>query len=161
MTYFIKTATCAVALTLGSGAFAVTPIKSVDVDVDLEAIQNAEAATFWTDIAEDIETEIATRIVSQIEEDGAALSIDIDELSLANTFQTTFGSAENYLVGDVLISNPLKTTDHQFYTLKVSFEQARAYLPENVDFNELTSDSPYYYDSMVDAFADNVVSKLK
>lgn len=161
MTHKITTTVCAAALLIGGSAIAMTPVQSVEVDVDLDAIKNAKAASYWTEVADDLENEIVARLTSQVDEKGASVSIDIDEVALANTFESTFGWQENYLIGDVLISNPLNTTDHQFYTLKVSFEQAKAYLPETVDFSTMSSDSPYYYKSMVDAFADHVVAKLQ
>ncbi len=161
MTIKFKSALCAAALLTGSAALAVTPIGNVNVDVDLDAIQNAKAANYWTDIADDLENEIVARLASQIEEQGASVSVDIDELSLANTFESTFGWEESYLIGDVSVSNLQDNSDHDFYTLKVSFQQAQAFFPEGVDFNKLTSDSPYYYESMIDAFADNVVEKLQ
>ncbi len=161
MTNTLKTTVCAAALIFGGSAIAATPIQSVSVDVDLNAIQNAKAANYWTDVADDLEEEIVSRVTDIVDEKGASLSIDIDEVSLANSFERTFGWEENFMVGDVLISNPFDNSQHEFYTLKVSFEQAKAYFPENTDFEAITSDSPDYYESMIDAFAENVVSKLQ
>lgn len=161
MTNLTKTTSYLAAFLLGSAALAVTPVQSVDVEVNLDAIENAKAANYWTDIADDLQAEIIARLAPQVGKEGASVSIDIDEVSLANTFESTLGWADNYLVGDVLISNLNDNSDHQFYTLKVSFEQAKAYLPTATNLDELTSDSPYYYESMVDAFAENVVSKLQ
>ncbi len=161
MTFKMKATATAAALIIGGSAIAATPIQNVDVDVDLDAVQNATAAAYWTDVADDLENEIVSRLTSQIDNDGASLSIDIDEVSLANTFEKTFGWEENFLIGDVLISNPLDASAHEFYTLKVSFENAKSYLPEDMDLATVTNDSPYYYESMIEAFADNVVAKLK
>lgn len=151
----IKPMTVAAALLAGSAAMALTPVESVEVDVDLSAIQNERAATYWTDIADDLETAIVSRLTPQLADDGASISVDIDEVSLANTFERTFSTEDSFLIGDVKISGEPK------YTLKVSFEQARVFMPENVDLTTITFDSPYYYTSMIDAFADNVANKLQ
>lgn len=161
MTHDIKCATLAATFFVATSATAMTPVGSVSVDVDLAAIQNERAATYWTDIADDLETALVARLTDQLSEDGASVSIDIDELSIANTFESTFGWEESFLTGDVLIADVNDQSAYENYTLKVSFEQAIVYMPENVDLSTLATDSPHYYQSMIAAFADNVVEKLK
>jgi hypothetical protein len=64
------------------------------------------------------------------------------------------------LVGDVEIEIPGQGNDER-YTLTVQADQMKAYFPNGVVVSDLTAGSEEYYTAMVNAFADNVVEKLK
>lgn len=134
-------------------------VQSVEVEADLTAVENTEAASVWKDLSSDLETEIAERLVSKIGEDGASIEIEIDSVELANSLSQAMGVADSKLVGDVEIDAPglFNKVD---YTLTVSGEQAVAYYPDGTQVADLTVGSEVYYNAMLDAFADNVVSKL-
>lgn len=134
-------------------------VQSVEVEADLTAVENTEAASVWRDLSSDLETEIAERLVSKIGEDGASIEIEIDSVELANSLSQAMGVADSKLVGDVEIDAPglFNKVD---YTLTVSGEQAVAYYPDGTQVADLTVGSEVYYNAMLDAFADNVVSKL-
>ena len=152
------TLTAAAAL-FATSAIASTEVQSVEVEADLTAIENSAAASVWKDLSADLETEIAERLVSKIGEDGASIEIEIDSVELANSFSQAVGVADSKLVGDVEIDAPglFNKID---YTLTVSGEQAVAYYPDGTEMADLTVGSEVYYNAMLDAFADNVVSKL-
>ncbi|PTX57242.1 hypothetical protein C8N43_1908 [Litoreibacter ponti] len=152
---YTRPAAAALILLGASAATAMTPVEQVTVNVDLAALENERAATYWNEIADDLEVAIIERLTPQLSEEGASVEIDLDEVSLANSFESTLGLEENFLIGDVKISGEPK------YTLKVSYEQAAAFFPQTADTDGALYDSPHYYDGMIDAFADNVVSKLK
>ncbi len=159
MTRFMINTTAAFTLA-ASTALAATPVKEIDVEVDLAAIENIQAAQVWTEIGGDLETAIAERIVNQLDDSGARVLIDIDEVQLANSFQQAIGASEAVLVGDVNIKVP-GIANNENYTLSVQAEQAKAYFPDGTVMSDLTMSSDAYYTAMVNAFADNVVEKLK
>lgn len=153
------TLTAAAAL-FATAAAASTDVQSVEVEADLTAIENVEAASVWKSLSDDLETEIAERLVTKIGEEGASIEIEIDSVELANSFTQSLGIADSKLVGDVEIDAPglFNKID---YTLTVSGEQAVAYYPDGTEVADLTVGSEVYYEAMLDAFADNVVSKLQ
>ncbi|WP_299965545.1 hypothetical protein [uncultured Roseobacter sp.] len=149
----------ATALLLSTGAYAASSVQSVEVEADLTAVQNAEAAQVWGNLSADLEAEIAERLVSRIDDEGATVEVDIDEIELANMFTQTIGTADSKLVGDVEIDAP-GLFNKMDYTLTVSAEQAMAYYPSGTTPGEVLVDSQVYYDAMLDAFADNIASKF-
>lgn len=142
-----------------TAAQAADTVTEVEVEADLTAIENVEAAKVWTDLPSDLEAEIVERLAPRIGENGASVKVDIDEVSLANLFTQVTGTAESKLIGDVEIDAPglFNKID---YTLEVTAEQAVAYYPSGVMPGEVTVDSQVYYDAMLDAFADNIASKF-
>ncbi|GFE66443.1 hypothetical protein [Litoreibacter roseus] len=157
---FISTGLVAGTLLAGTSAIALTDIESVDVSVDLEAIQNEKAALYWTSIADDLETAIIQRITDRIADKGTTVEIDIDEVSLANTFESVLDLEQSTLVGMVEVDDYPNAGKNQEYQLTVSYLQAQQFFPENVDISKITADSPEYYEGMIAAFADRVVEKL-
>jgi len=159
MTRFVMSTTAALTLA-ATTAIAATNVKEIDVEVDLDAIENIQAAQVWTEVGSDLETAIAERLIGQLDDSGARILIDIDEVQLANSFQQAFGVADSVLVGDVNIKEP-GIANNERYTLTVQAEQLVAYFPDGTIQGDLTMGSEVYYTAMVNAFADNVVEKLK
>jgi len=123
------------AIVAGSAAFAMTEVQSVNVTVDLEAIENERAAQYWTTVADDLETAIVSRLTDQIvETNGASVSVDIIQ----------------------------DQSEREFYELTVDYDQAISFLPTaDGDIVAVSMGDKAYYDGMIEAFADNVVSKLQ
>lgn len=148
------------ALALGAAvpAFAETQVKEVEVSIDLEAINNPQAATVWSNIATDLQNAIVGRITDRIDEDGVKISVDINEVELANSFQSAMGIADSKLAGRINISSETDNSKFATYDLDVSFDQA--YLPVGTDITVLTIESPVYYATMIELFAERVVENL-
>ncbi|WP_415182351.1 hypothetical protein [Phaeovulum sp.] len=154
--------TCAL-LGTASLAMADTMIKDVDVSLDMSAIQNPKAAEHLTTVAGDLKEAIVARLTDKIApegSDGAKISVDIDEVELASTLDAVHGLAESKLVGKVAITSETDNSAFDAFDLAVSFDQAVIYLPEGTDPTLLTIDSPLYYHSMVEAFAQAVADKI-
>ncbi|KIN72864.1 hypothetical protein [Sulfitobacter guttiformis] len=158
--------TTAVIALMGSAAFAQTTsvvpastVSLIEVTTDLEAIQNAEAAEVWVNIDADLALAIEARFAERMAAEGAEIIIDIDEVSLATSFEQAIGSEESYLQGDILYRVP-GPDNNASYTLKVSSLQAQAFYPDGTSISDITQGSDIYYAAMIDAFADNVVRNL-
>lgn len=159
MTRTFMTTTAALTL-MASTALASTSVKKIDVDVDLDAIENAKAVEVWQDVSTDLETAIAKRLVSQLDDDGARIIIDIDEVSLANNFEQAYGFEDAVLQGDVSLRIP-GLFNNENYTLTVSSDEIRTYLPETGGTEVPRVDSEVFYQAMIEGFADNVAAKLQ
>ncbi len=138
-----------------------TIVREVEVTADMDALQNAEAAERWTHLADDLENAIIANLVGMTGEEGAKVLIDIDEVELANSFQSAMGVADSRLVGDVAVTHDSDNTKFDAYKLTVTFEQAGPFFLPGTDLTTITTDSQEYYDGMIAAFADYVVQKLK
>lgn len=138
-----------------------TIVREVEVSVDMEALQNTNAAAHWTSLADDLENAIVGALVGQTGEEGAKVSVDIDEVELASSFQSAVGVADSKLIGDVAVTHDSDNTKFDNYELTVTFEQAGPFFLPGTDLSAITTDSAEYYDAMVAAFADHVVQKLK
>lgn len=148
----------ALALGAAAPALAATEVKEVEVSIDLEAINNPQAATVWSNIATDLQNAIVGRITDRIADDGVKISVDINEVELANSLQSAMGVADSKLAGRVNISSETDNSKFATYDLDVSFDQA--YLPVGTDITVLTIESPVYYATMVELFAERVVENL-
>ncbi|WP_284165351.1 hypothetical protein [Frigidibacter sp. SD6-1] len=150
------------ALLLSTGpAFAETMVKEVQVDIDMDAVQNLKAANQWANIADDLENAVVGRLAGRTADDGAKISIDIDEVTLANTIEQMAGVADSKLTGHVNVTHDNNNTVFDSYDLTVTFDQAGPLIVSGTDLAQLTTNSKEYYDAMIAAFADRVVADLK
>lgn len=150
------------ALFLANAAFAQdTLIEEVRVDADITAISNAEAAAYWTNAADDLENAIVARLVDRTGEPGSKILIDIDELSLANSFQNQLGLEDAVLVGMVNVTSETDNSKFDTYELTVTALTAQAFAPDGMVLEGAFTDTPEYYAALISAFADGVVTRIK
>ena len=76
-----------------------TTVREVDVEVDLGAIANPAAATYWTNVADDLENAIVARITDRTDPEGVRIPTDIEEVSLASPYEYRTESADTHLIG--------------------------------------------------------------
>lgn len=167
-----KAATAAVIALLATPlAAAVDKVAKIDASVDVSAINNAEAATFWANLEADLENAIAARVTERLasEEvkpddqgriDGAQIIVDIREIELATAFERELNLGDAVLVGQVTVVDDTDNSNSDGYELTVSLENAKVIVPEGTVV-VLSDDSLGAYTRLVEAFADGVVSRLK
>lgn len=161
MTRRVTALTLAAALSLTPlTAFGQSKVEEIDVQVDLAALQDIDAAKEWANIEGDLESAIAERLVGLLSDEGSQIVIDVDELELANSFESSVGIDASKLVGDVVVRTPGLLNDEK-YTLTVTATEARPYVPADVDATILHVGSKEFYQSMIAAFADRVAEKMK
>jgi hypothetical protein len=136
-------------------------IKDVQVEADLSAVTNPQAAAYWKNIGPDLESAIAARLGDAASDEGSDIKIDIDEVSLANSFQNQLGIADSVLGGRVTVTSDNAIDQSANYDLKVSIETANAFLPDGTAPATSFTDAPEYYIALINAYADNVVRRLK
>jgi len=157
---FLATSALAVFATVAS-LNAATMVKDIEVTADLTAIENPQAAAYWTDLSDDVENAIVARLADRVSEDGVSIIIDLSEVELSNSFQEALNIADTKLVGDVKVTSATDNTAFNTYNLTVNVDQAMLFLPEGTDITKLSQDSKEYYDAMINAFADAVVTRLE
>ncbi len=141
-------------------------IKEIDVQTDMDAIKNAEAATVWHKLDEDLETAILAKMTDRVDDKGAIVMVDIDEVSLANNFEMATGLEDSTLRGWVKIDRTFMEkgeeveSPEELYELTVTAMQAQAHFPDGTDMAAISVDSDVFYNAMVAAFADNITEKL-
>ncbi|SPH21988.1 hypothetical protein ASD8599_02735 [Ascidiaceihabitans donghaensis] len=164
MKRILMTSALATTLTAGSLA-ATTTISDVEVDVDLDAIKTYEAAKVWSDLPTDLAAALVLRLNDRIDEDGMTVKIDIDEVALANSFESAIGQAESSLAGRVQLlhgdDTGIEGKNYKTYDLSVTAEQVVAFYPDGFDTKYVAVDSDEYYAAVVSAFADNVASQFE
>ncbi len=159
---FIATTLTATLLMTAAPVFAaLSMVKEVDVTADLTAITNVKAAAYWTTVADDLENAIVARLVDRIADDGAKITVDIDELSLASSFESAANIADSKLVGAVSVTHTNDNTVFDNYALAVGIADAGPFFPEGTDITKITGNSKEHYDAMIAAFATRVVADLK
>lgn len=149
----------------------VDKVAKIDASVDLSAINNEQAATFWANLETDLENAIAARLTDRLvaEEakpdengkiDGARIDVDVREVELANAFERELNLGDAVLVGQVTVADDTDNTVADGYELTVSLENAKVVVPEGMTL-VLSTDTTEAYTRLVEAFADGVVSRLK
>ncbi|WP_137110165.1 hypothetical protein [Rhodobacter sp. SY28-1] len=153
-------------------AFAgVEKVAKIDVQVDLSAVQNEEAAAYWANLEADLENALAARLVDRLvtEEvtpdengrvDGAQIIVDIREVELANALQRELNLGDAVLVGQVTVKDDTDNSNADGYELTTSLENAKVVVPEGMTV-VLSTDTNEAYTRLVDVFAEGVVSRLK
>lgn len=153
-------------------AFAgVEKVAKIDVQVDLSAVQNEKAATYWANLEADLENALAARLVDRLvtEEvkpdengriDGAQIIVDIREVELANALQRELNLGDAVLVGQVTVKDDTDNSNADGYELTTSLENAKVVVPEGMTV-VLSTDTNEAYTRLVDVFAEGVVSRLK
>lgn len=150
---------------------AVDKVAKIDASVDVSAINNAQAATFWANLEADLENAIAARVTERLaaEEvkaddqgriDGAQIIVDIREVELATAFERELNLGDAVLVGQVTIVDDSDNSNADGYELTVSLENAKVIVPEG-SVVVLSNDTTGAYTRLVEAFADGIVSRLK
>lgn len=146
---------------LGLPAFAGdTPVAGVDIEFDLEAIKNSEAAAFWSNLEEDLEAAIIVRVGDRLSNKGSKIRIDIDEFSMSNSFQSAMG-ADSRLMGDINVRNDSDKTKNSFYDLGITLDEAGKVVEGENGMQVLTVSTDEAYTALIDAFADGVVARLR
>ena len=146
---------------LSPAATAATMVREVEVTVDMAAIDNPKAAARWGHISDDLRGAIIARLAGLTAPDGARITIDMDEVALANGLELATNIADSRLVGSVKITSETDNTVFDAYDLTVTHDQALPFFLEGTDLTRLTSDSMENYQAMVQAFAAHVVDNLK
>ncbi|NHB75599.1 hypothetical protein [Rhodobacter calidifons] len=165
-------ATCAFVSLLAIPAFAgVDKIAKIDVQVDLSAVQNEQAAAYWATLETDLENALAARLVDRLvteaakpddsgKIDGAQIIVDIREFELANALQRELNLGDAVLVGQVTIKDDTDNSNADGYELTTTLENAKVEVPEGMTV-VLSTDTREAYTRLVDAFAEGVVTRLK
>lgn len=136
-------------------------VQSIDVTVDIAAVQNAAAAEYWGALENDLETAILARVADRTAEEGAMITVDIDEVSLASGFAEAMGIADTRLSGLVKVSDPPQPGRGDSYELTVDVNASLPALGEGFDLTAADIDTARVYRAMIDTFADHVVRNLK
>ena len=158
-------------LLAGPLAAQVDKVASIDASVDIAAINNEQAATFWANLETDLENALAARLTDRLplEEvkpddqgkiDGAQIKVDVREVELASAFERELNLADAVLVGQVTIIDDTDNSNSDSYELTVSLQNANVILPEGMTL-VLSTDASGAYTRLVEAFAEAVVTRLK
>ena len=131
------------------------PVKDVSVEADLSSIQNSEAGKYWANLSTDLENAIVSRLAGNLDSENGSVDIrvNLDTVALANAWQAP--NADSVMAGRVVANDEKGSA--RVYDLKVTLDQAKVFLPEQMAVATVATDSKEYYDSVVQAFADQVV----
>lgn len=151
----------ATAVAFPSFAQDLKPVREIEVTADMTGIENAQAATYWGTLQDDLKAAILAKVAPTDDEAAVVIKIKIDSVQLSNGFQEKLGLADTTLAGNVLVQDDKNNTKNDAYDLKVDVNAATPLLPEGYDFTAADADAQVYYTAMVNAFADGVVSRLK
>ncbi|WP_149589330.1 hypothetical protein [Tabrizicola flagellatus] len=167
-----KAAVAALIARLGTPlAAAVDKVAKLDAMVDGSAIGNAQAAEYWANLEADLENAIAARVADRLAAergtpddqgriDGTRIKVDIREVELASAFERTLNLGDPVLVGQVTIVDDTDHGNADGYELTVLLQSANVVVPEGTTL-VLSTDTSDAYNGLVNAFADDIVSRLK
>lgn len=135
-------------------------IAEINSTTDLSAIQNREAAAFWSNLDADLQGAIAARLVDRLGDEGLSIDIAIDEVELSNAFEAELGLDLSLLSGAVTVTDTETNSIERSFEVTATARQIMPMLPENANIVVLTADTPDFYQTLVDAFADGVVDNI-
>jgi hypothetical protein len=143
--------------------FAKTMVKDVVVTADLTAIKTPKPANTGRALLMICKTQSSQDwpILSPKMEQKCRSKLTRSNWPTACNPQSAAGTASSKLVGQVNISHDTDNTKFDSYELTVTFEQAGPFFLPNTDLTAISTDSKDYYDAMIAAFADHIVTKLE
>ncbi|MBR3369764.1 MAG: hypothetical protein IKG52_03955 [Rhodobacteraceae bacterium] len=148
------------ALATGPAFADVDKISEVDVAADITAISNEQAALFWSSIAEDLENAILAQIVERIADEGAKISVRLEEVALASAFERSFDLEQSVLVGQVNVTDETNNANFNSYELSVSLSGVTAVDEDGEPLLFESVEAEHAYQTMITAFAEGVVTRL-
>lgn len=134
-------------------------ISAIDVNTDLGSIGNAESVRYWQSLDEDLEAALAAAYLGRIDPAGAIISVDVDEISLANAFSTQFQGEDARLTGQVVVTDPVSGESSGVYNVAASASQAQSLLV-GTGVTTVSPTSDEFYAAVVEAFARGVVQAV-
>lgn len=135
-------------------------VSSIAVTTDLSAVQSREAVEYWQNLSDDLETALASEFAGSINPNGHPITVDIDELSLSETFVAGATVDNAQLSGLVTLGDiePDARPDPS-YTITATAQDATPFLQAD-NVVEINPTTPAYYDAIVKAFARGAAEAL-
>jgi hypothetical protein len=156
------------ALTGASADTEVNPeaVSEIVVTADVQSIADPAAVAFWQSVEADLATALAAELYGRIAEDGALLSVDVDELSLVDAFAAPVGSERSRLTGNVILSDPENGETLQEFAVSASASEGTAPVApgtaaDGTQVIVLQPASAEFYAAAVGAFARGVAQTLQ
>jgi hypothetical protein len=163
------------ALLMGStaltGALAETEVdpaavSEIVVSADVQSIADPAAVAFWQSVEADLATALAAELYGRIAEDGALLTVDVDEISLVESFAAPIGSERSRLTGQVVLSDPESGETLEEFAVSASASEGVAPVApgtaaDGTQVIVLQPASAEFYDTAVEAFARGVAETLQ
>lgn len=136
-------------------------ISDINVTSDVQSIGNADAVAYWQTLPSDLETALAAELVDSISAEGAVMTVDVDEISLADAFSSGFAGAGSQLRGRVVLTDPNNENLLGTYDVVATASQAASYLPASEGTVTISPTSTEFYAAVVRAFASGVATTVR
>jgi len=144
-----------------SAQTAIPMVSDIQVEADLTAVANPQAAAYWGTLDADLSAALAAEVVDLISPDGLVLIVDLDEISLASLLEAQAGADDARLTGDVGLYNPQTEEVERMFTISATTNEAAPYLPAGVDVVTVSPSSAEFYAAVVKAFARGVSETVR
>ncbi|MDD7972248.1 hypothetical protein [Roseinatronobacter alkalisoli] len=148
------------ALASSTALASVEKVSEVTVAADITAIGNEEAALFWASITDDLENAILALIVDRIDDEGAKISVRLEEVALASAFERSFDLEQSVLVGQVNVTDETDNSNFNSYELSVSLSGVTAVDEYGEPLLFESVEAELAYQTLITAFAEGVVARL-
>jgi hypothetical protein len=141
-------------------------VSEIVVTADVQSIADPAAVAFWQSVEADLATALAAELYGRIAEDGALLTVDVDELSLVDAFAAPIGSERSRLSGNVILSDPANGDTLQEFAVSASANEGVAPVApgtaaDGTQVIVLQPASAEFYAAAVGAFARGVAQTLQ
>lgn len=132
--------------------------SKVNVTAELTAIQDPQAAEFWTSLEDDLESTLLALLSDQLVDDGARLVVDITEFKTGDA-SVLFSVEEAALGGRVHVIDPGNQGNFESYELKLRIEGMTTTL-DGTQIAVSQVQPQEAYDRLVAAYAESIVDRL-
>ena len=136
-------------------------ISTINVTTDLQSISNAESVRYWQSLDEDLEAALATEFLGSIDQQGALLTVDVDEIALADAHASQFGGEDSRLAGQAALADPVTEEIIQVYDVSATTREAASMLSGTDGVVTISPDSDEFYSALVQAFARGVAEAVR
>ncbi len=138
-----------------------TTISEISVSTDLQAIGNADSVSYWQTLERDLEAALATEFIDSLDAGGAIVSVDVDEISLANAYSSQFQGENSRLAGRVRVTDRLTGDSFGTYDVTATAREAATLISTGSGTTTISPDSDEFYRAVVQAFARGVAQTVR
>lgn len=128
-------------------------VSEINVQTDLSAVQSPQAVARWQALDSDLQTALAAELAGNISPAGQVLAVDIDELSLSESYAPGVTIEDARLTGTATLLSPGDGFPDTSYNITVTSSDVVSYLPPGTDVVTISPTSQDYYEAVVRAFA--------
>lgn len=143
----------------GAASAEMAKVHMIEVEANLAAAEDSNAAMFFPEIATDVANAIQERVEASDDMDDFKIKVDIRKVALEGDMMLPDSKEFNQMEGVAVIESPNATPVSLSFPVRISAVSADATVPEG--YIAIAPSELDFYNAMVYGFANTVIERLE